>query len=987
MRTYRSVAAGLTVLGVLGVSIVAAQNQNRDKEPERRPLDPDVVAIRLLLGVGDGQPQAWDGRVKVDKGEVLGVEGYRFRQGDQLSGRDAWTARSHVIRKAAAKKAALAKKATGPGTAGPAVAPNGVIVSLKAPAEASLTVSSPRGDVAIALADLADGNVRTYLDGKIEARRLPPSAALVEGPYQDDFPAAAADAQGGAGAWVAYVVHKPLGSEVSEAYTQRPAEFGNLAPRQGGDQVRLLRFADGKAGAPLDVTGEGLDVWRPAIAVDGKGAVVVVWSENKGGNWDLYRRTYQPETRSWSEPRRLTAGKGTDTDAVLATAPDGKVWMAWQGWDDTGQADILLATVEDPGTPIRVSDGPGNAWSPAIAIDKGGRIHVAFDSYKAGNYDILLRSRGRDGTLGAAVAVARTPKYEAHPSLATDPSGRVWVAYEERTEDWGKDAENLIDGEGSTLYRRSFVRVRCVDGGRVLEAPDPVAGAPEPVTIMNSFPRLACDRSGRLWLAFRHREEAIWGNNAVMVVGGVWLEYATTLLGKTWSAPQVLPRSDGLLDNRPALVAPAEGPALIVYNTDGRLTNEVEHTPALTRRFYTHSGTPPGVVNNELRVAALSTTQRASDPVLVATDPGEERRDKPELHPDEAADVARMRNYRIQAGGKTYRLLRGDHHRHTEISQDGGSDGSLEDMWRYGIDAAHFDWMGNNDHDNGGGKEYTWWLAQKTTDLYQSPSFTTMFTYERSVSYPHGHRNVMFARRGVRTLPRLVDETGVVDADTAMLYDYLKAFDGICASHTSATGMGTDWRDVNPQYEPFVEIFQGHRNSYEHYGAPRVARTPAESIGGWRPMGMIWNALSMQYKFGFQASSDHISTHISYAVAIAEDTSRAAILDAFKRRHCYGATDNILLDVRAGEHIMGDEFVADGPVKLKVLVHGTRPLARVDVIKDFVYVFSTEPKGPRVEFQWTDEETRPPGVSWYYVRALQDDGEIAWGSPIWVNNR
>jgi hypothetical protein len=84
---------------------------------------------------------------------------------------------------------------------------------------------------------------------------------------------------------------------------------------------------------------------------------------------------------------------------------------------------------------------------------------------------------------------------------------------------------------------------------------------------------------------------------------------------------------------------------------------------------------------------------------------------------------------------------------------------------------------------------------------------------------------------------------------------------------------------------------------------------------------------------------------------------------------------------------MGDEFDADGPVRLKVLVHGTRPLARVDVIKDFVYVFSTEPKGPRVEFQWTDEEKRPAGTSWYYVRAIQDDGELAWGSPIWVNNR
>src|SRR5438034_766221 len=83
----------------------------------------------------------------------------------------------------------------------------------------------------------------------------------------------------------------------------------------------------------------------------------------------------------------------------------------------------------------------------------------------------------------------------------------------------------------------------------------------------------------------------------------------------------------------------------------------------------------------------------------------------------------------------------------------------------------------------------TSWLIQKTTDLYsQPPTFTPMFTYERSVAYPHGHRNVMFAQRGVRTLPRLVGPTGVIDDDTRMLYDYLKEHNGICASHTSATG-------------------------------------------------------------------------------------------------------------------------------------------------------------------------------------------------------
>jgi hypothetical protein len=258
------------------------------------------------------------------------------------------------------------------------------------------------------------------------------------------------------------------------------------------------------------------------------------------------------------------------------------------------------------------------------------------------------------------------------------------------------------------------------------------------------------------------------------------------------------------------------------------------------------------------------------------------------------------------------------------------------------------------------------------------------------VPYPNGHRNVMFVRRGVRPLPRLASPLGgpgVHDDDTKMLYDYLTELGGICAAHTTGTDQGTDWRDNNAKVEPMVEIYQGIRSSYEHLGAPRVARRVDESVSGFEPAGMVWNALGLQYRLGFQASSDHISTHISYAVALAEEHTRAAILDAFKRRHCYAATDNILLDVRSGEHMMGDEFEATGSVELRVLAHGTRPIARLDIIKDFMYAYSTEPKQNHVEFTWTDaERDRPAGTSWYYVRLIQDDGELAWGSPLWIRS-
>src|SRR5262249_49964369 len=232
-----------------------------------------------------------------------------------------------------------------------------------------------------------------------------------------------------------------------------------------------------------------------------------VWSELHDGNWDIYSRRYQPARQTWADRHRLTANTGTDADAVLATASDGRVWMAWQGWVE-GQADIWLAPGDDTTLPLNVRDTKANEWSPALAADASGNLHVAYDTYQAGNYDVVLRTRSARGELGRPVAVADSWLFEARPSVAVDPRGRVWVAYEERTGNWGKDSGRLDPAPDRVLYAASNVRVRCLDGTKLLAAPDPVAQAPEPERTMNHFPRLASDRAGRIWLSFRHREDS-----------------------------------------------------------------------------------------------------------------------------------------------------------------------------------------------------------------------------------------------------------------------------------------------------------------------------------------------------------------------------------------------------------------------------------------------------------------------------------------------
>src|SRR6516164_3059896 len=390
-------------------------------------------------------------------------------------------------------------------------------------------------------------------------------------------------------------------------------------------------------------------------------------------------------------------------------------------------------------------------------------------------------------------------------------------------------------------------------------------------------------------------------------------------------------------------------------------------------------------------------TGRIPLPAAAPMDPSLKPRTAPNLtvlsksHSDEAGDLKRIRDYAIQSGGETYRIYRGDMHRHTEFSMDGNNDGAIQQTYRYAIDAAELDYLAVTDHNGDGGPDipYINWLEQQMADVLMLPrTFTPLYAYERSLNYPNGHRNIIFAERGNPTLP-IPEEEQQAKSGAKPLYEYLKRCGGIAISHTSATTMGTDWRDNDPDVEPLVEIYQGDRVSYEKQAAPRAGYDPKSdkkpaNIAGWFPKGYINLALEKGYRLGFQSSSDHWSTHISYFIVLAERHDRAAILDAIKRRHVYGATDDIILDVRSGNHLMGDEFKTREVPKLQIRILGTHALARIDILKDSDVAHTIKTDKQEYVGTWTDPQPAQ-GVHYYYVRVEQGDGELAWASPIWID--
>jgi len=943
-RNRRLAAAG--VAGVVLLVLIAAS----------RPAEPPTTSFRIILGLKDKEPTDWSGRVAVADGEAVELKGWRFEDSDAVSAPTQWKCKTRDYI-APGERYPLDPASGKPKPPPQEPWPNGVVLTLRGAAPtATLTLAA--GEIKFSADDAPLGRPKVFLDGRVRVERLPavsvlrpPADPKADAPVQDDYPAF----------WVRYKTGKQYMAWV--AY-HKEKDRVLLAERDG---------PDGDWSVPVVAAGPG-DHFRVALAGTHNDILWVVWASQRDHNWDLYGRPYKDG--KLGDEVRLTDDPGPDLWHRMTTDERGRAWLVWQGARD-GRFGVFARCADGDGwhDTIRVSDAKANAWNPVVAADyKEDRVWVAWDSYDSGDYNVRVRalSGGPTPKPGDVPAPDKSPNFQAHPSLACDRAGRLWVAWDEAGPNWGKDYGYLyFKAGGERLYARRAVRLRCLDDG-VWKEPkaDLYSVIPEDAKDYVELPQLQDDGDGRMWLAYRHRtcrHPRIDGWS----IQGRWDVFATAWLGDRWTTPVELAQSGGRNDMRVSSQRDAAGNVYFAYASDNR------------------GWTPPLMLARNLSVAVsrLGGLPRPADAQFVA--PPAPDGNIPPVHPHEAEQIARVRGYKIEAAGKTYHVYRGDLHRHTDISPDGVGDGSLMDLHRYALDAAALDFCIVSDHNMGDDAEYPWWRTQKANDLYTIPgAFISVYGYERSVRYPDGHRNVIWPERGHRTLPLPRPLPKPMAEDTGRLYAYLRQTDGICASHSSATDQGTDWAEHDDALEPVVEIFQGYAASSEAPGAPKAENDTMDRIHGpFKPDGFVSLALAKGYRLGFQASSDHISTHVSYACVAAEEFSRKGLIDAIKKRHTYAATDNIVLDVRMGAlGIMGDEVRTDKP-ELDVTALGTGPIERVDVLRDGEVVYSESPAKGAAEarFHWDDPKPKKGDKAvYYYVRVLQKDGQAAWASPIWV---
>lgn len=630
------------------------------------------VAILIEMGIKDAQPKNWSGKAAIEGAKLAGREGYRFRDGDKLTG-GGWEASSH-------------KPMRGPGQMPKAVqilmeptATVGVVYHLTdIQPDASITLSVKEqelNNVKVPLKEVFAGKTQALANGRLAVRLISTAVPVYTGPTEDDFPAACYGPDGTLWlAWIAYHVKDDSRRIEAPNLKEQPTNFRDYYAPEYGDQLFVKYFRNGKWSDPFAVTDAKQDLMRCAIAVDPSGVAWVAYSAQRKDGYDVYACSLNPNVpdmvshpRPKLGPEQPVASKaGGRLIPVMCTDQGGEIWLACQSWSQDGARTQLFRRAGGKWVQEKLAADGGTAWHAALTAGLDDTVALGTDSYTTGDYDVRL-SLFRHEKLETSAAVADSSRYEARPSLCYDPKGRLWIAYEEGPEQWGKNYGPL-DERGNPLYFARTVKVVCLENGKLMkpvaelpplgakvEAPD--SGQKVEALPRLAYPKIGIDGKGRLWLTYRVK----FGTRYTTHPGAYWLTFARRLDGDKWTDPVELHHSDGLLDDRPVLLPHPAGGLRVIHSTDHRYTN-------------------PETINNDLYLSYVDLPGAPVEPKLAPHDPGKK---DPRLVAEAKAEqeaIRRCREYRIAADGRKYQLLRGEFHRHTEISWDGGPDGSLEDM-------------------------------------------------------------------------------------------------------------------------------------------------------------------------------------------------------------------------------------------------------------------------------------------------------------------
>ncbi len=723
--------------------------------------------------------------------------------------------------------------------------------------------------------------------------------------------------------------------------------------RRTGDLIRLRSYHDGMAGAILDCSARQGIEFQPAIACV-EDAVHLAWTAFRDGRWHLVTCTRRDDAFG-DERIVISAPEGIFRPALLA-ADNGDCWLICEVIEHRSPRLMICRRHGDRwGDPAPLSGPTAPCYRPSLAQGPGHGIWASYDAYQDGHYSVFLQRIDADS---GPLLVTANGYHNLQSSLASDRRGQLWIAW----------ASNQNEAFRNRWWMTKWVYLRSFDGDRF---GDPVS-APPSRDVYNEdsfqgweFPAVHVDPAGRVW---------VFGQSAHTL-------YAQYYAGEEWSPLHTIaPRHWGSWKPR-VRVAGSDPLHLAAMGLQGAQWQRLS--------------IQPGEVSAK--------TIAPCEPLPVSIEFPQRSEERPAI---------------ITAEGERLEIYFGDLHAHS-IYSDATSD--VDEFFHRYRDGYGYDFATLTDHDYLDGIELS--LSElkmiwNHSDRMTVPGrFVALYGYEwtspaiaehaqEGDAVGEGHRHILYADQ---TRPLI--SYGEESANTGRkLLARLKGSNALVILHHTSWS-GTDWDAHDEELQRLIEVCSthgrfeypgnqpiGYRRDHIHQdrfvldGLARGYRLGF--VGGSDSHGLRWHGAEMagrdsSISAGTRVGWKEDAYRTGMTAVFAPELTREAILKALYHRRCYATSGvPIVLDFRINDHLMGSDIRVAGFPHLTCAVVGTAPIRSVDIVRSghvFGGLACREGQGIRTLSFVMDDTIIIPGEShYYYARVIQEDGDMAWSSPIWV---